>query len=108
MDQNSHVWMRPHPATQPIGEVVSFPDQRRPARVEIAGWIIQVMGDALIVTCAGAETTSMRAGQPGASVPLGQTKVVVRRDPPPSSRATEVGLQARLKTSVLIRNRQGQ
>jgi hypothetical protein len=95
MDQNSHVWMRPHPTTQPIGEVVSFPDRCRPARVEIDGWIIQVMGDALIATCAGAETTSMRDGQPGASVPLGQTQVVVRRDAPPSSQATEVELQAR-------------
>jgi len=68
-------------STQPISEIV--PETPRAGCLELDGWIIEILGDTVIVKCAGAVTTSTRTGQLG--------HVIVRRDPPMnSSRATEL------------------
>ena len=56
------------------------------ARIEIDGWVIQVMGDAVVVTCAGEVMTQTRTGR------LNQKETIIRRDPPQpaSSRGTEI------------------
>ena len=82
---------RPNPETQPIGDLATAPETSGPLKLEIDGWVIELMSDAVIIRCAGAATTTMRPGRIGGSVPLGQIEVVVRRDPPAThSRATEL------------------
>jgi hypothetical protein len=82
---------------QPTSHVPAQAERPRSTKLETDGVIIEVLaGDAIIITCLGNVTVSTRVGQAtGASLPLGQTQIVVRRDPPASSRATEVGLQPR-------------
>jgi hypothetical protein len=84
------------PAPRPTNHIgqssqIEETDRPRPLRVEADGWFIEVLSDAIIVRCAGDATLSLRAGQPGASIPLGQTQIIIRRDPPANnSRATEL------------------
>jgi hypothetical protein len=94
MIDESHVLpLRPrlNPETQPIRDLAPAASSG-PLKLEIDGWLIEIMSDAVIIRCAGAATTTMRPGRIGGSVPLGQTEVVVRRDPPATSnsRATEL------------------
>jgi hypothetical protein len=85
------------PATNHMSQSATPAERPRSTKLETDGVIIEVLaGDAIIITCLGNVTVSTRVGQAtGASLPLGQTQIVVRRDPPASSRATEVGLQPR-------------
>jgi hypothetical protein len=55
-------------------------------RLMVDGWTIQVVGDAVFITCAGEVMTQTRTGG------LNQKEIVVRPDPPatPNARATEL------------------
>jgi hypothetical protein len=69
------------------------PARARPVTLEVYSIVIQILviqilpGDAVVLTLAGDATISMRAGQHGASPPLGRAQVTVRLDPSPNSRA---------------------
>jgi hypothetical protein len=70
------------PAAGP-GEQIVVPS---PAPVEtgslnVGGWTIQVIGDAVFITCDGEVMTQTRTGK------LDQKEIVVRRDPPAASNA---------------------
>ena len=54
-------------------------------QLTVDGWDIQVIGDAVFITCNGEVMTQTRTGR------LNQKEIVVRRDPPTpaSSRETE-------------------
>ena len=86
MNDQSEIYRPASRSTNHIGlsgQIAAAPEPGRPTRIDVDGWIIEVMGDAVIVKSVGAVTTSMRTGE------LGQ--VVVRRDPPPASaRRTEL------------------
>lgn len=49
----------------------------------VGGWVIQVIGDAVFISCEGEVMTQTRTGQ------LNQKEAIIRRDPPAHSRGTE-------------------
>jgi hypothetical protein len=63
----------------------------RADHLEIQGWKIEIVGDAMFISSPGAMTVTTQVGQRDASLQLGHHRVVIRRDPPPAnSRATEL------------------
>src|SRR5687767_9808157 len=96
---------RPNPETQPINDLALGPELSEPPRLVIDGWTIQVIGDAVIITCAGEVMTQTRTGQ------LNQKEIVIRRDPPATSNArrrSSWSTDVRTVRNKVISNMQGQ
>lgn len=72
------------PRTQPVA--VQGVALSQAVRLVFDGWIVEIVGDAVFITCEGEVMTQTRTGK------LNQKETVIRRDPPAAahSRGTEI------------------
>jgi hypothetical protein len=82
MDEGGHIYAvapREIPSTRQIVTPCSAPGKA--ARLVFDGWIIEIVGDAVFITCEGEVMTQTRTGG------LNQKETVIRRDPPAGNHA---------------------
>jgi hypothetical protein len=80
MDSHHILPLKPRSFT-PETRQIAAPAVTPPAKgyLDVDGWTVQVIGDAVFITCAGEVMTQTRTGE------LNRKEIVVRREPPVAS-----------------------